>query len=112
MKKVISYIIGWYRYFLYYKLNKKFIRPHILEQIDIRIKSMNQECYFRGSCIKCGCATTALQMANKSCDGLCYPKMLSRRKWKKFKEHNLRVIDDTLWIIKEDKFLKEEKDEL
>jgi hypothetical protein len=35
---------------------------------------MDIDCYLDGSCKKCGCETTALQMANKACAGNCYPK--------------------------------------
>lgn len=112
INNVISFIIGWCRYFLYYTLDGKFIRPHILEQIRMRIKSMNQECYFRGSCIKCGCATTALQMANKACEGKCYPKMLGKKQWKKFKQSEITEIADVIWLIENDKFIKVEEDEL
>jgi hypothetical protein len=35
-------------------------------------------------CIKCGCDTTALQMANKACVGECYPKMMNKKEWKIF----------------------------
>lgn len=45
---------------------------------------MNQECYAKGFCIKCGCHTTALQMCNKSCEGNCYPKMMSKKLWNSF----------------------------
>jgi len=72
------------RYKIYYSKNKFLIRKHILEQIDFRIKVMNKECYDKGYCIKCGCHTTALQMCNKSCDGNCYPEMMSKKDWNKF----------------------------
>ena len=46
---------------------------------------MERGCYTSGSCMLCGCSTTALQMARKSCDKPCYPPMMSRSKWKSFK---------------------------
>lgn len=42
---------------------------------------MNILCYERGECIECGCQTTALQMANKTCEGNCYPPMMSKKVW-------------------------------
>ena len=45
---------------------------------------MNQECYNKGYCVKCGCHTTALQMCSKSCEGNCYPKMMGRKLWNRF----------------------------
>jgi len=87
MTNVISYIIGNLRYKLYYsKFFSCLIRKHIKEQIDFRIKHMDKECYNSGSCKVCGCTTTALQMAAKSCDGLCYPEMMEENCWKIFKQ--------------------------
>ena len=89
MKKIIDWFQGWYRYTLYYskdiiKIDLSWlIRKHIREQIEIRINSMNKECYNSGSCIECGCATTALQMANKACEGNCYPTMFSKNEWER-----------------------------
>lgn len=74
---IYSYFIGNYRYKLYYSKYKFLIRKHILEQIEYRINSMDQECYNNGQCKICGCKTTALQMANKACDKPCYPKMMN-----------------------------------
>ena len=85
-KDVRAYITGQIRYRLYYSSLKCLIRKHILEQIEARINSMNVECYAQGSCIKCGCETTALQMANKACAGDCYPKMAPRKVWNLFKK--------------------------
>ena len=97
-----SYFIGNYRYYFWYggywsrkfgliaKLRKKMIREHIKEQIAWRIKWMDQKCFWAGSCKMCGCQTTALQMANKSCDKPCYPPMMSKKEWKWFwKEYPL-----------------------
>jgi hypothetical protein len=84
LTNVIAYIQGYIRYHLYYSKFKFLIRKHILEQIDFRIKYMDKECYENGSCKLCGCATTALQMANKSCDKPCYPKMMNKILWEGF----------------------------
>lgn len=86
---IFAYIQGNIRYMLFYSRFKFLIRRHIREQIDARIYSMDSVCYNQGSCKLCGCSTTALQMANKACDKPCYPKMLSRKKWKHFKKHHL-----------------------
>lgn len=80
-----SYIVGNYRYRLYGTEFQWLIRTHILEQIKWRISVMDKGCYENGSCFICGCATTALQMANKNCDKPCYPCMMPKDKWKLFK---------------------------
>jgi hypothetical protein len=46
---------------------------------------MDKECYENGSCKMCGCNTTALQMADKACPKPCYPKMMGKKEWEKFK---------------------------
>lgn len=81
------YIQGNIRFRLYYgkKFLQKLIRRHIREQIDFRIKVMNPTCFNQGSCIKCGCETTELQMADKACEGHCYPHMMSKSVWKCWK---------------------------
>lgn len=106
-KNIFAYLQGNIRYKLFYNKSLNFIIPlHIREQIETRILSMNIECYKQGSCIKCGCMTTHLQMANKSCDGDCYPKMLSKKDWKYFKKRKLIFLDKVLWKYKNDKFIK------
>lgn len=92
-----DYMLGNYRYFLYYKLNKIFIRSHIIEQIEYRIKWMDKQCYNEGSCKLCGCETTALQMCNKSCEKPCYPPMMEAKKWLNFRLFGQMNIKDELW---------------
>lgn len=87
LKEVADYIRGNVRYYCYHKDHLRWlIALHIREQLVFRIDvMMNRECYLRGSCIKCGCSTTALQMTNATCKGNCYPSMMSRSQWKQFK---------------------------
>lgn len=96
-KDVWHYFLGNFRYHFYYGgglskkyplvawLRKRVLKKHIKEQIAWRISVMNQECYALGYCIKCGCDTPHLQMANKACDGNCYPPMLNKGDWEIFK---------------------------
>lgn len=78
------WLVGNIRYQLYYDSRFKWlIRKHIREQIAWRIEVMNPLCYSQGSCIACGCKTTALQMCNKSCEAECYPPMKSKKEWNK-----------------------------
>lgn len=113
-----SYLVGNYRYSLYYSKFQWLIRSHILEQIKWRIKVMNKSCYNSGSCVECGCATTALQMANKACDGPCYPTMMSKKVWKSFYKGGLTWDRQTqlFWQLDYGELLKfktvRERDEL
>gem|GEM_PF-4437539 len=69
---------------------------------------MDKQCYNDGSCKECGCRTTALQMANKACDGFCYPKMLNKKDWQ-FLNTDLKPflgIKGILWTIENNKFVK------
>lgn len=97
-KDLWYYFQGWFRYHLYYNGLKCLIRKHIKEQIDMRIFSMNEECLNSGSCIKCGCSTTALQMCNKPCEGECYPKMLNWQDWNFMKHSGMLRIGDKKFV--------------
>lgn len=104
IKNIYSYLIGNYRYQLYYSKNFSWLmRSFIKRQIALRINSMDEECFNNGQCKMCGCKTTALQMANKECDKPCYPEMLSRKKWIKFVLDSMfgisTVINNRRWII-------------
>ena len=65
-----------------YRNNIPFIRKHIREQYEWRVRVMDEECYSMGSCKNCGCIVPQLQMADKACGGNCYPPMLSKKEWK------------------------------
>lgn len=81
------YLQGNIRYWLYYSKFQFLIPDYIKEQIECRINSMRKSCYNKGYCDKCGCKTTHLQMADKTCDGYCYPEMLDKKTWKKVKKY-------------------------
>jgi len=85
LSNIKHYLVGNFRYKIYYSYLCWFIIKHIREQIDMRIRVMNKVCLDSGSCVKCGCATTALQMCNKACEGKCYPTMMNRSTWRMFK---------------------------
>lgn len=90
-KYSISEIVDWFRayfrFYCYYHKNFTFLlRPYIREQIDFRIDvMMDKDCYNLGYCKVCGCETPALQMADKPCEGNCYPKIVNRQDWEFFK---------------------------
>lgn len=96
---VVDYFRGNLRYRLYYSKFKHLLPSHIVEQIDFRINiMMDRECYKRGSCKVCGCSTTQLQMANKSCEGNCYPPIVNEEAWFDFKLGSSIQGKDYMWI--------------
>lgn len=98
IKDVFYYFQGNWRYKIYYSPFKFLLRKHILQQIDYRIKWMDQECFNEGSCKLCGCETTALQMCNKSCDKPCYPPMMNKEHWSLFNDQYILVaIKGLVW---------------
>ena len=110
LKNIIAYIQGKLRYKLYYSNFVFLIRPHIREQIQARINSMDKQCYNEGQCKMCGCQTTALQMANKACDKPCYPRMLNSREWNLMKKGFYYPEDKIWWKYKQGKFKKLENE--
>lgn len=104
LNDIKAYIQGNIRYKLYYSKYSFLIPLYIREQIQTRIVSMNIECFNQGSCIKCGCRTTHLQMANKKCDGDCYPVMMNRNKWEYMKKGNITIVNDQLWKVQKGTF--------
>ena len=100
LKDILYYLQGNIRYQIFYSKFAFLIREHIRLQIAARINSMNLECYNSGSCIKCGCNTTHLQMCNKPCEDYCYPRMLNKKEWKNIQTKFYK--DDKLnqvWIL-------------
>lgn len=109
LSDVLHYIVGNYRYWLYYKVATKgnkpmLMRQHIFEQINKRcFEWMDIKCFKDGQCKICGCSTTALQMSNKACDKPCYPEMMYKGAWELFKVGKLDFTDEKYtWSI--DKF--------
>jgi hypothetical protein len=94
---ILAYLQGNLRYRIYYSQWFGFLmRRHIRRQIRFRINFMDKDCYDDGSCRICGCSTTALQMANKPCDGECYPEMMDKERWTKF-SHGYKTRDEQGW---------------
>lgn len=123
IKDVWYYIQGNVRYTLWYwksnyNYSSKYIRyiyliplhklipSYIREQIEYRIKWMNKECYNQGSCIKCGCQTTHLQMCNKACEGNCYPQMMTKSQWSRYNTFREISFDKNKCIV----WIKQRKD--
>jgi len=108
IKNIVDYIQGNIRYKLYYSRFYWMISSCVLHQIEVRINSMNKTCYSQGSCIMCGCKTTALQMSNKSCDNPCYPRMLTKKELESIKDGPL-FVDSVCWQLKNNTFIKYEQ---
>lgn len=62
------------------------LEDHIKEQIVFRDLNANPECKDKQECIHCGCPIPDLFYADKGCDLGCYPNMMSKEDWDKFKE--------------------------
>ena len=109
LSNIIAYIVGNFRDKLFFSRCSFLIRPHIKEQIRMRLHSMQDVCYDEGSCQLCGCETPALQMANKACDKPCYPFMLVKTDWQAFKKFKKWAeLDKDLNIIRTWKIENEE----
>lgn len=98
IKDILAYVTGNFRHSLYYTKLNFLIPKHIRKQIEIRLNSMNPKCYSEGACLKCGCVTPALQMANKPCEGMCYPKMVNKHFFKAWMEIGFAKIEQVVWF--------------
>lgn len=65
------------------------LRQHIIDQFHYREIKASKECIINGSCIKCGCDTPELFFANRACEGNCYPKMMSKKQWYKYRKYGI-----------------------
>ncbi len=103
------YLVGNYRYKLFYKNCKKgvvcfkptkhtLMRQHIWEQICYRLQVMDKECFNKGQCKICQCETTQLQMSSKRCEGICYPTMMNKKEWERFKIAGTYFDIDGTWL--------------
>lgn len=91
--KIKSFIEGNLRKFLLsYSWTKKLVPLHIREQIEWRIRIMDQRCFLNGACLMCGCSTPGLQMANDACEKPCYPDMMDKMDWKDTKHRQYHSI--------------------
>lgn len=93
-ENILNYIVGTTLYHMYYRGFEWAIPGHIVEQYVYRVAKMNRACYEGGSCVKCGCRTTELQFAFKPCEGDCYPPMMSKSKWARYKLGESVLIGD------------------
>lgn len=85
-KKIYNYFLAEYRVFLSNNSLGFLIREHIREQYDYRITAMKEACRSNGACVECGCKTPDLQYGNLACEGNCYPDMMNKEEWIKYKK--------------------------
>lgn len=63
------------------------LSPEIQEQVIYRTSLANKECLENGKC-KCNCSIPELFYADKQCEDKCYPYMMNKSDWEKFKLDN------------------------
>lgn len=96
-KNIFYYFQGNIRYFLNRNKNIKILKlfsselhieNHIEEQALYRQKKANKICVNQGFCKICHCKTPELFFADKPCEGNCYPAIMNKEEWSKFKKQN------------------------
>jgi hypothetical protein len=70
----------------------QFLPIYKQEQFKYRLNIMDQNCLKQGYCKICGCETPQLQMSDEACEGQCYPFMMNKEDWEKFKIENGIII--------------------
>jgi hypothetical protein len=64
------------------------------EQVVWRVEAA-EACTQNGSCFECGCETPDLYYGTEGCkkeENPCFPKMMSKEEWEKFKlENNIEI---------------------
>ena len=71
--------------------NFNLVDEHILEQATWReqqVKDKNPKCYELGMCEYCECSLKESLISDPACKHGCYPKMMDKRVWDKFKKTN------------------------
>ena len=67
-KIIIYYILGHYRYSLYYSKYKFLLRKSIINKISILNTKIDKECFNSASCKNCGCKVPQQNYGGKPCD--------------------------------------------
>jgi len=81
----------------YWKSTSKFLGnpPHIDEQSIWRlsqIKEHSPECMQHTYCVFCGCDVKEKSFETKGCEEGCYPELMDKETWEKFKQkHNIQI---------------------
>lgn len=102
LKNIKKFFQGWTRWIVLKLSKNKFVKKvsdsigllpgYKQEQFLFRLQTMNQECLKSGNCVVCGCETPQLQLADDACDGKCYPVMMNKEDWEKYKKEENIVV--------------------
>lgn len=61
-----------------------------------QVMQKSPECWKSGNCIHCGCEIIGKTMEDRKCssDTPCYPQMMDKVNWTKYKDiHNIKLFD-------------------
>ena len=85
-----KFLEGYFKFYYYKYFAMRGKPTHIKEQVLYRM-TLSKKCFENGACLICGCPTTeAFYIVKASCEGNCYPEMMTKLQWKKFKlEHGI-----------------------
>lgn len=67
-KIVLYYLIGNYRYYIYYSKFRWLLRKSVIKTIERLLKNIDTECFNQASCKKCGCKVPQQNFGGKPCD--------------------------------------------
>ena len=73
------------------------IPSYMYEQIiwrRIQVSILSEECMASGHCVECGCEILGKTMEDRKCESGCYPEMMSREVWNKYKkDNNIKIFE-------------------
>lgn len=67
------------------------ISKHVGQQIvwrRLQVIEKSPECWAKGECIQCGCYMIPKTKVDMECEHGCYPPIMSKKEWKKYKKDN------------------------
>ncbi len=67
--------------------NPRHIDEQSIWRLD-QIKEKSPECIQHLHCIMCGCDIKEKSFESKGCDEGCYPEMMGKEEWEKYKKEN------------------------
>lgn len=97
LSDIRHFIIGEWRYFLFYAISPRLVSPRVRTVYKMRfwaVRESSNECIEDGACKVCGCTTPDLFFSDKACKGGCYPPMPSVRTWKYTKHYLIQTVID------------------